>query len=286
VKIRDIIKRQQKSISFEFFAPENEGGKNRLFEAIRKLETLNPIFASVTCGAVGSSQENTRDLVTHIKGETPLTLMPHITCVNRNESELRDILKHYQSIGIENILALRGDPPRGTSEFIPTKGYFHHAQELVKLARSLGNFCIGVAVYPEGHTESPNIEADTFYTKQKIDAGADFAITQMFFDNRFFYNFLERMAKARVRIPISPGIMPITEIGRTKRLSQMCGATLPPTLVERMEEVSPEDAKKIGIEFTTRQCRDLLENDITHLHLFTLNESEVVMQIIGDLSLR
>lgn len=288
MKIGDIIGEKGESLSFEFFPPKDEGAEAQLFDTIRKLASLNPTFVSVTYGAGGGTLKNTRRVVTRVKRETSLIPMPHLTCVDQNKDQLKSILEDYKNLGIENVLALRGDPPKGTEKFTPPKNGFCYAKDLVKIAVSLDAFSIGVAVYPEGHTESTSLEMDMYYTKQKIDAGADFAITQMFFDNRFFYDFLERAKKTAISIPIIPGIMPITDINRIKRFSQLCGATLPEHLVQRFEMIgsSPEEAKKIGIELATEQCRDLIGNGIRYFHFYTLNRSEAVIEIVNNLGLQ
>jgi len=214
--------------------------------------------------------------------------MPHLTCVDQSRNQLEAILKDYAEHGIENVLALRGDPPKGAEKFTPPKDGFCYAKDLVKLAASLSGFSISVAVYPEGHCESPNLEMDMYYTKQKIDAGADFAITQMFFDNSYFYDFLERAAKANIKIPIIPGIMAITDINRIKRFSQMCSATLPEHVIQRFGKAGSVagDAKKIGVEVATEQCADLLEHGLRYFHFYTLNQSDAVLQVVNNLGLQ
>jgi methylenetetrahydrofolate reductase (NADPH) len=288
LKIGDLIKEKERSLSFEFFPPKDEAGEGQLFETIRNLESLNPTFVSVTYGAGGGTQKNTKNVVMRIKRETSLTPMPHLTCVDQNKDELKSILENYKKHGIHNVLALRGDPPKGTGQFTPPEDGFCYAKDLIKIVASLGGFSIGVAVYPEGHIESPSLEMDMNYTKQKIDAGADFAITQMFFDNHFFYAFLERASKAGINIPIIPGIMPIMDIGRIKQFSQQCGASLPAYLVHKYEKTSSlaQDAKKLGIELATEQCADLLKNGIRYLHFYTLNRGEVVREIVNNLGLQ
>jgi len=288
MRIGQFIAEKGKSLSFEFSPPKDELGEEQLFKVIAKLESLNPTFVSVTYGAGGGTLKNTRQIIRRIKQETSLIPMPHLTCVDQNRDELKAILEDYASFGVENVLALRGDPPKGTEKFTPPQNGFCYAKDLVQLAASLSAFSIGVAVYPEGHCESPNLEMDIYYTKQKIDAGADFAITQMFFDNRYFYSFLERAAKADIRIPIIPGIMPITDIDRIKRFSQKCGATLPEHVIRRFEKISSVagEAKKVSIEVATEQCADLLEHGIRYLHLYTLNQSDVVYQIVKNLNLQ
>lgn len=232
--------------------------------------------------------KNTRQVVLRIKRETSLVPMPHLTCVDQSRDELKAILEDYGRLGIENVLALRGDPPEGTGKFTPPKDGFCYARDLVQLAASLSAFSIGVAVYPEGHCESPNLEMDMAYTKQKIDAGADFAITQMFFDNRYFYDYLERSVKAGIRIPIIPGIMPINDIGKIRGFAEKCGATIPDHVIRRFEKVisNAEEVKKVGIELATEQCADLLEHGIHYLHFYTLNQGDVIFQIVSNLGLQ
>jgi methylenetetrahydrofolate reductase (NADPH) len=286
MKIGDMIREHGSSLSFEFFPPKDETGEVQLFQTMGKLEPFSPTFVSVTYGAGGGTLKNTRNVVLRIKQETSLAPMPHLTCVDQNKGELRRILGDYKDHGIENVLALRGDPPKGTEKFIRPKNGFCYAIDLVKLTVSAGGYSIGVAVYPEGHIESPSLEMDIRYTKQKIDAGADFAITQMFFDNRFFYKFLDRVEKAGIHIPIIPGIMPITDIDRTNKFCQKCGATVPGYIVRRFDKAaSSEEARKIGIEVTTEQCADLLKNGIRYFHFYTLNQSEAVREIVSNLAL-
>jgi methylenetetrahydrofolate reductase (NADPH) len=288
MRIGQFIEMKGKSLSFEFFPPRDKVAEDRLFESIAKLEDLNPAFVSVTYGAGGGTLKNTRHVVIRILQETSLVPMPHLTCVDQSRNELKAILKDYLKLGIENVLALRGDPPKGTEKFIPPKDGFCYAKDLVQLTASLSGFSIGVAVYPEGHCESPNLEMDMYYTKQKIDAGADFAITQMFFDNSYFYDFLERAAKADIKIPIIPGIMPITDIDKTKKFSQRCGATLPDKVIQQFERAgsTAEKAQKVGIEVATKQCADLLEHGVRYFHFYTLNQSDAVFQIVNDLGLQ
>ncbi len=285
MKIGDIIKERGSSLSFEFFPPKDEAGEARLFQAIAKLEALSPTFVSVTYGAGGGTMKNTGNVIGRIKRETPLTPMPHLTCVDQSKGELRKILEGYKGQGIDDVLALRGDPPKGTGKFVAPKDGFCYAIDMVTLAVDVGGFSIGVAVYPEGHPESPSLEMDMYYTKQKIDAGADFAITQMFFDNSYFYQFLERAEKAGITIPIIPGIMPIGDLARIQKFSQMCGATLPGRIVRRLEKAGADEAGKVGLEVATEQCADLLEHGVRYFHFYTLNQAEAVSQIVANLGL-
>jgi len=284
VRIKELIAPLGRHVSFEFFPPKTKEDEDQLFKVIAELEALKPAFVSVTYGAGGGTMKNTSNVVVRLKMETSLTPMPHLTCVDQSAGELEDILEDYRGQGVENILALRGDPPKGAEKFITPKDGFCYAIDLVKLAVSVGGYSIGVAVYPEGHKESPSLERDMFYTKQKIDAGADFAITQMFFDNRFFYDFMERAEKAGISIPIIPGIMPVTDIEKIKRFSQMSGATLPLSLVGGMEKAtSADEARRIGVDFAVNQCQDLWQNGVRYFHFYTLNRSQTVTEILRNL---
>jgi methylenetetrahydrofolate reductase (NADPH) len=284
MKIGEDIKAQGSSLSFEFFPPKDAAAEARLFQTITNLKGYQPTFVSVTYGAGGGTLKNTRKVVVRIKGETPLTPMPHLTCVEQSASALEKILLDYKRNGVENVLALRGDPPKGQDKFEAHPDGFCYAIDLVRLVVMMGGYSIGVAVYPEGHIEAPDLETDMYYTRQKINAGADFAITQMFFDNRFYYNFMERAEKAGITIPIIPGIMPITDIGKIKKFGKMTGATLPKSIVEPMEKASsPEEALKLGVEFATKQCQDLRQNGVKYFHFYTLNQSQAVTEIVNNL---
>jgi methylenetetrahydrofolate reductase (NADPH) len=285
MKIAQIIKEKKASLSFEFFPPKDKAGEDRLFDNIAKLEELNPDFVSVTYGAGGGTLKNTKQVILRIKKETSLVAMPHLTCVDQSREELKAILEDYRKSGIENILALRGDPPEGSKEFTAPQNGYCYAKDLVKMAAGMSAFSIGVAVYPEGHCESPSLELDMTYTREKIQAGADFAITQMFFDNRFFYDFLERSVRARIRVPIIPGIMPITDYGKIRGFAQKCGATIPERVITRFEKAisNAAEIKKVGIEVATEQCADLLAHGVPYLHFYTLNQSSTVSQIVNNL---
>jgi len=279
VKLHEIIRQQGKSVSFEFFPPKDENAEKRLFGVVKKLESLKPDLVSVTYGAGGGTGKNTRRLVQWIKDETSLNPMPHLTCVDQSNDELKAILEDYRRMGVEHVLALRGDPPQGTPQFATPKDGSCYASNLVTLAAGFDAFSIGVACYPEGHLESPNLEQDLYYTRLKIDAGAHFAITQMFFDNRFYYAFVEKARQIGIKVPIIPGIMPILDIKRIGEFCVKCGATLPEAAVKRMEGASPEEAKRIGREITIEQVADLVKNGVRSFHFYTMNQSEPVIDI-------
>jgi methylenetetrahydrofolate reductase (NADPH) len=284
MKIGEAIKAQGSSLSFEFFPPKDAAAEARLFQTITSLKGYQPTFVSVTYGAGGGTLKNTRKVVVRIKKETTLTPMPHLTCVEQSQQDLENIIKDYKRSGIENVLALRGDPPKGQDKFKAHPDGFCYAIDLVRLVVMMGGYSIGVAVYPEGHIEAPDLETDMYYTKQKINAGADFAITQMFFDNRFYYNFMERAGKAGITIPIIPGIMPITDIEKIKKFGKMTGATIPKSIVGPMEKAaSPEESLKLGVEFATKQCQDLRQNGVKYFHFYTLNQSRAVTEIVDNL---
>ncbi len=283
MKIGEILRRGVFSVSFEFFPPKSEEGEKQLFETVSQLRKLNPTFVSVTYGAGGSTRDRTRKVVQRIHEEVSLNVMAHLTCIAHRKEELVEILREYDKIGIDNILALRGDVPRDDPDFRPPEGSCKYAVELVRLIRDeFGDrFSVGVASYPEGHPESPNMEWEIKYFALKVSAGADFSITQMFFDNSFYYNFIEECALAGIDVPIIPGIMPITNYKQIKKFASMCGAEIPQNLVEKLEPVSdkPEEVAKIGIDFAIRQCEDLLKNGVPGLHFYTLNRSKATLQI-------
>ncbi len=283
MKIGDVLKRGVFSVSFEFFPPKSPEGERQLFDTVKTLQRLKPTFVSVTYGAGGSTRDRTRNVVKRIHEKADLTVMAHLTCIAHTEKELTDILRDYKNIGIENILALRGDVPRDKPDFRPPEGACGHAVDLVRLIRRrFGDwFSICVASYPEGHPESPNMEWEIRFFREKVLAGADFSITQMFFDNSYYYEFLDLCAGAGIDIPIIPGIMPITNFKQIRKFASMCGATIPQSLIEKMEPVqdNPEEVTKIGVEFAIRQCEDLIRNGAPGLHFYTLNKSRATLQI-------
>jgi methylenetetrahydrofolate reductase (NADPH) len=285
MKIHEIIKRKGKSVSCEFFPPKDQAGEDKLLLVIKQLEALGPDFVSVTYGAGGGTRKNTMSLIKRITEATALTPMPHLTCIDQSKKELKSILDNYRLLSVDNVLALRGDPPRGQIEFVAPKDGFCYAKDLVDLAATFNSFSIGVACYPEGHIEAPNRETDLLYTKQKIDAGAHFAITQMFFENRFYYDFLERAGKIGISVPIIPGIMPVTDMKKTGQFCEKCGATIPASLAARMESASPEDCRRIGREFAIEQCADLIKQGVRYFHFYSMNQAEAVTEIFQSLSL-
>lgn len=284
MKINEIIKTSGKSLSFEFFPPNTAAGEDKLFERISRLEAFNPSFVSVTQHAGLDTLQKTKQIVKKIHGRTNLTVMPHITCADPRKSELEPVINYYRDLGIENILALRGDPDEYGVDVFDGETHFRYAADLVRFISSYNNFCTGVAVYPEGHLDSPNLGLDTAFAKQKIDEGAEFAITQMFFENFFFYQMMDRFEQDGIDIPVIAGIMPITDFAKVERFSESSGVEIPIPIYTKFEEMEdPSDVVKAGIDLATEQCLDLWENGIRCFHFYTLNQDAAVIRILNNL---
>lgn len=283
-----ILADHRPSISFEFFPPKTDEAAEALYANAASLEALGPSFVSVTCGAGGSTRERTRDLVLRLGRETALTTVPHLTCVGSTRDEIGEVLQTYAEGGIENVLALRGDPP-GAGRFEATPGGFGYAGDLVAFIRKhFPTLGIGVAGYPEGHPETTDKLADIDHLKAKVDAGADVVITQLFFDNRDFYDFVERCELAGIRVPIVAGIMPIQSISGVKRMAGLSGARLPAPLLRALKRAG-EDAQavaSVGAHWATEQCRDLLDRRVHGLHFYTLNKSAATRRIYESLGIK
>lgn len=282
MKIKQILKNRDQGISFEFFPSRTEKGRISLANTIERLKQYNPLYVSMTYGAGGGDQERTKDAVSLLLETKELEVMPHLTCLGAEHNQIKELLDEYKAKGIENIMALRGDPPEGVDGFDFTQKDFSYAADLVKTLKSYGHFCVGVAVYPEGHIESASLEVDMDYTKQKINAGADFAVTQMFFDNRYYYTMLDRMQKKGIDIPVLPGILPLTDVEKVKKFASICRATIPKDIEEKMQRYKdqPQEMEKIGIDFTIEQCRGLINSGVKQLHFFTLNKPQVIVRIL------
>lgn len=285
MRIGERLRDSLPSISFEFFPPQDETGYRRLYHTIGALTHLNPSFVSVTYGAGGSTRGLTLELVAAIKHELRLEPMAHLTCVNAGRKELALVLDRLQADGIENLLALRGDPPGVQPRFNPHPDGLTHALELVEFTQQCYDFSIGVACYPETHPEASSPEVDLQYLKAKLDTGADFAISQLFFDNRYFFDFLERAQAADIHQPLIPGLMPVTSLGQVERFTTMCGATLPEPLLEELRACGGdrEAVVEVGVGHAVAQCRELLATDVPGLHFFTLNRSRATIRIIETL---
>ncbi len=269
------------TLSFEFFPPKTEAGFTQLYQAIDELHPLKPTYVSVTYGAGGSTRQKTVDLVERIQRELSIRSMAHLTCVGHTADEIGSILDALWDAGIRNVLALRGDPPAGQSQFVATEGGFANSSELVKFARARHDFCIGVAGYPEGHPQCLNRTRDLEHLKQKVDNGGNFIITQLFFDNADFYRFRDAARSIGIKVPIVAGIMPILNLSQTKRFVSMCGAKIPHGLLNRLEslEADPEAVYSAGIEYAVGQCEGLIANGVDGIHFYTLNKSKATVQV-------
>lgn len=288
-RIRDAAeKKAPPCFSFEFFPPKTAEGEKNLYETVRELKGLQPGFVSVTYGAGGSTQEKTLEIVTRVKAESGIEGMAHFTCVGHTKDEIRVILNKLAAAGVENVVALRGDPPKGETSFVKTAGGFGNANELVAFIRAEKlPFCLAAACYPEGHLEAPNKQADMDALKRKVDAGVDVLITQMFFDNAFYFDFVEKARSAGIRIPIVPGIMPITNAEQITRFTRLCGATIPMRLQLQLEQLreDPDAATQLGVAHATVQCTELLSRGVPGIHFFTLNKSSATRMIVTALQI-
>jgi methylenetetrahydrofolate reductase (NADPH) len=270
--------------SFEFFPPKTDEGARALISTVADLKgALAPDFVSVTCGAGGSTRDRTLELVMKIQSELKLTAMAHLTCVGSTEAEIAENVNSLVAGGVENILALRGDPPKGSGPFVQAPGGFAHATELIEYLDAEHDVEIGGACYPEGHVESTSRDDDLKWTVVKVNNGADFLITQLFFDNRDYFEFVERARDAGIRVPIVPGIMPITNVAQVERFTKMCGARIPEQLLERLRAMAddPGAVMATGIEHAIMQCRQLLESGAPGLHFYTLNKSWATRSILA-----
>ncbi len=273
-------------ISFEFFPPKTDEAVTQLFSALRDLAELRPGFVSVTYGAGGSTRQRTLEMVTTIKRETGIEAMAHLTCVGHSRGELREILRRFEQAGVENLLALRGDPPKDQAEFTAAPDGLSHGSELAQLIRDEGfKFCLGGACYPEMHPDSETREDDLANLKKKVAAGAEFLITQLFFDNAFYFHFVQRARDAGITCPIVPGIMPLTNYDQIDRITRMCGVTIPRKLeMAALKVKSDADAiHQLGVAHATVQCVELLRHGVPGIHFYTLNRSRASTMIVTAL---
>ena len=286
MRIDKVLGSGKPSISFEFFPPKTDAGFQQLFKTIDELHPLHPTYVSVTYGAGGSTRQRTVELVERIQRELSIRSMAHLTCLGHTSEQLAKILDDLWNSGIRNVLALRGDPPAGQLQFVATEGGFANADGLVTFVRSSHDFCIGVAAYPEGHPQCLNRIRDMEHLKRKVDNGANFIITQLFFDNADFYRFRDASSAAGIKVPIVAGIMPISNVAQIKRFVSMCGAKIPHPLLLKIEalEHDAEAVHAAGVEYATEQCRDLLGRNVDGLHFYTLNRSKATVQICKELN--
>ncbi len=291
MKVTDILRfareRGEPIFSFEFFPPKTEEGVRQLFQTVEALRPLGPAFVSVTYGAGGSTGHRTVELVSRLKRETEVEAVAHVTCVGLSRGEIGTALDEIAAAGIQNVLALRGDPPRGQRLFDPHPEGFRHAGELVAYIRAekRWSFCVGAAAYPEGHVETRDLAADLAHLKAKVDAGTDFLVTQLFFQNAHYFRFVERARAAGIGVPILPGIMPFTNVDQVERFTAMCGAKIPAGLRAAMEvrRSDPEGALQLGVAYASLQCADLLRRGAPGVHFYTLNRSPSTRAIVAAL---
>jgi methylenetetrahydrofolate reductase (NADPH) len=294
VHITDVFARDSMTYSFEFFPPKTDAGWESLYATISHFELLRPSFVSVTYGAGGSTRTHTHDLVERLKRDTHLDPIPHLTCVGHTQSDVKEILSRYASVGVSNILALRGDPPKDGV----AAGDFRFASEVVRAIRRFNEsgshpdkrgFGIGVAGFPEGHPQTPNRLVQIDHLKAKVDEGADYIVTQLFFDNRAFFDFQERCALRGIHVPIIAGIMPINSIEGLKRMAELAGGTnFPAPLLRSIQRCQndPASVARVGVHWATEQCRDLIDRGVRGIHFYTLNKSDATRQIYETLGVR
>ena len=292
--ICDILQPGKPTVSFEFFPPKTAESQEQLYTTIRDLEKIHPNFVSVTYGAGGSTRELTHELVLRLKTSSTLDPVPHLTCVGHTEAEIAAILERYAAAGVSNILALRGDPPRDQPDYDHSRDTFPQAVDLVRFIKKFTGhpdkrgFGIGVAGFPEGHPATPNRLLEMDHLKAKVDAGADYICTQLFFDNHDFYDFRDRCALAGIEAPIIAGIMPVTSLSSMKRMAELAGGSrFPAKLLKALQRANgtPEAVREIGLHYATEQCADLLDNGVAGIHLYTLNQSTATREICQRLGL-
>jgi len=287
MRIDDLLAEGEPLFSFEFFPPKTEQGERNLYDALAELRALDPSFVSVTYGAGGSTRAKTIEIVKRIKEDYGLEAMAHFTCVGATVDELRATLDEMREAGIDNVLALRGDPPAGEEDWVKTEGGLEFSRELVELIRAGYPFAIGAACFPETHIHALSPEADVAYLAEKVGAGVDFLITQLFFDNALYFDFVARARAVGVATPIIPGILPITQIGQLERMTSMCGASIPEGLRRELHarDASPEAVLDFGVAYATLQCAELLRAGAPGIHFYTLNRSPATRAILGALKL-
>jgi len=295
--IRDILANSKPSLSFEFFPPRTAPSWEDLYQTIRDLEPLHPSFVSVTYGAGGGTRELTHDLVVRITKTTSIPPVPHLTCVGHSEKEVMEILERYAAAGVSNILALRGDPPRDRPDYDWSESGFRHAADLVCFIRKFNEsgahpdprgFGIGVAGFPEGHPATANRVDELDFLKAKVDEGADYICTQLFFDNHDFFDFRDRCELAGIRVPIIAGVMPVTSLSGMKRMAELAaGARYPAKLVRALDRAksNPESVERVGIHYAAEQCAGLMDGGVDGIHFYTLNKSHATREIYHSLGL-
>lgn len=286
MKICDLLKDSGKTFSFEFFPPKTRADTRQLYRAVKALVPLRPAFVSITHSSTGIAPYRTVALSSLIKHRIGVETMAHLTCISHSRREIKVITKKLRRLNVNNILALRGDIPsiRGV-ELLSFKSDYTHAGELVSHLKRLGDFCIGVAGYPECHPESSSPKEDILMLKQKVDAGASFIITQLFFDNKSYFKFVKDCRKAGILVPIIPGIMPVTNYRQIQRFTKMCGASIPPKMLKKLKSIKDDEktTQSYGIDYALNQCRELLRKGAPGIHFYTLNHSKSTREILSRL---
>jgi methylenetetrahydrofolate reductase (NADPH) len=286
MRIASLLERGEPVFSFEFFPPKTEAGDRALLATLADLRPLRPDFVSVTYGAGGSTRDRTVELVAYILDTLGIEAMAHLTCVGASREDLSSVLDRLEAAGIANVIALRGDPPLGEEGFAPHPEGLSHATELVRLIRAQSRpFCVAAACYPENHIEAVSMDEDLAHLRDKVAAGADFLITQLFFDNRVYFDFVARARAAGITVPIVAGIMPITNLSQIERFTQRCGASIPAELHRRLEphRDDPEKVESLSIEYAIAQCRELIDVGVPGVHFYTLNRSRATRDILTAL---
>ena len=286
MKIIDILK-VKRPISFEFFPPRAADGIPAVLETLVGLKAYCPDFVSVTYGAGGSTRAFTEEITFEAKRTAGVEVMAHLTCVGQTKEEIHGVLTRLEAEGVENIIALRGDPPRGSTEFVPVAGGFQHATDLLQHIKSNFDFGMAAACYPEGHTESVDLDSDLKYINLKVDNGADFLVTQLFYDNRYFFDFVERARAGGIEVPIIPGVLPVLNSSQVRRFTALSGSKIPPALDHLLDQYADNDdgARDMGVEYATAQVRELWGAGVPGVHFYVLNRSYSVSRILDNLQI-
>jgi methylenetetrahydrofolate reductase (NADPH) len=285
MRIDQILEERRPVFSFEFFPPKTDEGMEQLKQTLQELKQDEPAYVSVTYGAAGATRNRTVEITKWIKQDLGVEAMAHLSCVGEPVERLRDILDQMRDAGIENVLALRGDAPRGAAEWTPHPGGLSYSTELAKLINDNYDFSIGAACFPEVHPEAPDMAHDLKFLKEKVNAGVGFLITQLFYDNQLYFDFVEEARAAGIGVPIVPGIMPVTNFGQIKRIAEMCGSVIPETLEHELAARAddPSALTELGVAYATLQCADLLARGAPGIHFYTLNRSPATRAILAAL---
>ena len=284
MKIKDILT-TTRPVSFEFFPPRSADGIAAVLETLDELKSYCPDFISVTYGAGGSTRSFTEEITIQAKRLAGVEVMAHLTCVGQTVEEIDSVLKRLESEGVENVIALRGDPPRGETAFVPVEGGFQHATDLLKHVTSNYKFGLAAACYPEGHTESVDLDSDLDYVKMKVDNGADFLVTQLFYDNRHYFDFVDRAKSVGICVPIVPGVLPVLNSAQVRRFTSLSGSEIPQDLDKLLDKYADSDnsARDMGVEYATAQVRELWDSGVPGVHFYVLNRSYSVSRILDNL---